>query len=50
MSYRLDTKFAAAMLVHGISHILTFNVQDFKRFPSITVVHPATVVSANSNS
>jgi len=36
-----DARIAAAMIVHGITHILTLNVGDFKRFPKITVLHPA---------
>ena len=28
------------MLVHGITHVLTFNVADFARYSEITVVHP----------
>ncbi len=35
-----DTRIVAAMLVHEISHLLTFNVEDFKRFIEITIVHP----------
>jgi predicted nucleic acid-binding protein len=35
----------AAMQVYGISHILTFNKDDFKRFPSITVVTPAEITA-----
>ena len=35
-----DTRIVAAMLVHRISHILTFNIEDFKRFTEIIVVHP----------
>ncbi|SRR5258708_17442706 len=35
-----DARLAAAMLVHGISHILTLNVADFSRYSGITVVHP----------
>ncbi|PZD70410.1 hypothetical protein C1752_13136 [Acaryochloris thomasi RCC1774] len=35
-----DTRLVAAMLVHGITHILTFNVKDFKRFEEITAVSP----------
>jgi len=33
-----DARIIAAMQVYGISHILTFNKDDFKRFPAITVV------------
>jgi predicted nucleic acid-binding protein len=35
-----DAHLVAAMLVHGISHLLTFNDADFKRFNEITVVNP----------
>lgn len=35
-----DTRLVAAMLAHGITHILTFNVKDFKRFKEITAVSP----------
>jgi predicted nucleic acid-binding protein len=34
----------ASMLVHGVTHILTFNVEDFQRYPDITVVHPQNMV------
>lgn len=39
-----DARLVAAMLVHGISHLLTFNGADFKRYNEITVVNPQTVV------
>lgn len=39
-----DARLVAAMRVHGISHILTFNDADFRRFPGITVLTPAGVV------
>ncbi|MGB7445247.1 MAG: PIN domain-containing protein [Coleofasciculaceae cyanobacterium] len=35
-----DTRLVAAMLVHGLTHILTFNTNDFTRFSEITAVHP----------
>jgi predicted nucleic acid-binding protein len=35
-----DARLVAAMLVHGISHILTFNVADFSRY-RVAVLHPA---------
>jgi len=41
-----DARLVAAMLVHGLTHILTFNTGDFKRFPGITVLDP-TVVAAS---
>lgn len=40
-----DTRLVAAMLVHGITHVLTFNTSDFKRFSEITVVHPTDIYS-----
>ena len=36
-------KLVAAMCVHDLTHILTFNVDDFSRYPEIIAVHPATV-------
>lgn len=38
-----DARLAAAMNVHGVSHILTLNVSDFSRFTGLTAVHPDTV-------
>jgi predicted nucleic acid-binding protein len=38
-----DARLAAAMLVHGISHILTLNVTDFSRYSGLTAVHPNSV-------
>lgn len=37
-----DARLVAAMLAHGLTHILTFNVKDFLRYAplGITVVHP----------
>ncbi|MEW6126459.1 MAG: PIN domain-containing protein [Acidobacteriota bacterium] len=35
-----DARLVGAMLAHGITHLLTFNISDFKRFSSITVVDP----------
>jgi predicted nucleic acid-binding protein len=39
-----DTRLVAAMLTHNITHLLTFNVDDFKRFADIVVVDPRSVV------
>ena len=42
-----DTRLVAFMLVHRLSHILTFNVKDFRRFsPEITPVSPKEVVGS----
>jgi predicted nucleic acid-binding protein len=38
-----DTRLVAAMLVHGVTHILTFNEEDFKRYAEITVIVPGNV-------
>ena len=35
-----DAHLVASMLVHGVTHLLTFNDSDFKRFPEITVLNP----------
>lgn len=35
-----DARLTAAAIAHGLSHILTFNVRDFKRYAEIIVVHP----------
>ncbi len=40
-----DARLVAAMLVHGLTHILTFNTPDFRRFSQITVVHPSEITS-----
>jgi predicted nucleic acid-binding protein len=41
-----DARIAAALLVHGVSHILTFNVRDFAGFSHIVAVNPADVPPA----
>lgn len=35
-----DARLVAAMNVHGISGLLTFDSKDFKRYPGILVVSP----------
>jgi predicted nucleic acid-binding protein len=35
-----DARIVAAMIVHGIDRILTFDVLDFKRYVRISVVDP----------
>jgi predicted nucleic acid-binding protein len=35
-----DARIVAAMRMHGLTHILTFNPSHFGRFPGITAVHP----------
>ena len=38
-----DARLVAAMLVHGISYILSFNIDDFSGFPGIQVIDPGSV-------
>ena len=38
-----DAHLVAAMLAHGLTHLLTFNHRDFKRFTEITVVTPQNI-------
>jgi predicted nucleic acid-binding protein len=35
-----DARLVAAMVVYGVKHILTFNVDDFARYTGIEVLHP----------
>lgn len=41
-----DARLVAAMMVHGVGRILTFNVGDFQRYPGITVMDPRQVVAS----
>lgn len=43
-----DARLAAAMKIHGLTHLLTFNGGDFKRFAGITVIDPVSVTPAPS--
>lgn len=38
-----DARIAAAMIAHGVTHILTFNGGDFKRFAGVTALDPSDV-------
>lgn len=40
-----DARLVAAMLRHGLTHLLTFDVSDFKRFIEITVITPSEVAA-----
>jgi predicted nucleic acid-binding protein len=35
-----DARIAAAMKVHAVTHLLTFNTDDFKRFTDVISVNP----------
>jgi predicted nucleic acid-binding protein len=41
-----DTRLVAAMIVHGIPRILTFNTADFQRYQEITAIAPADLLNA----
>lgn len=38
-----DARLVAAMLIHDLTHILTFNIEDFRRYVEITPVNPGDV-------
>jgi hypothetical protein len=38
-----DTKIVASMSAYAVTHLLTFNVDDFKRYSGIIVVSPASI-------
>jgi predicted nucleic acid-binding protein len=40
-----DARLVAAMTVHGITHLLTFNMGHFARFSGITVLDPAVLAA-----
>jgi predicted nucleic acid-binding protein len=44
-----DARLVALMLVHGVTHVLTFDTDHFRRYPGITVVHPGDVVAADAS-
>ncbi len=43
-----DTRLVAAMMVHQITHLITFNTGDFKRFAEIMAIDPRDIASTNS--
>lgn len=40
-----DARLVAAMTRHGVTHLLTFNVVDFRRYSSIAILPPGEVVA-----
>jgi predicted nucleic acid-binding protein len=40
-----DARFAAAMTVHGLTHLLTLDSQDFRQYPGMTVMTPLDVLT-----
>jgi predicted nucleic acid-binding protein len=41
-----DARLVAAMRVHGLTRILTFNHADFTKYTAITILSPASITSA----
>jgi predicted nucleic acid-binding protein len=41
-----DARLVAAMQVHGLTAILTFDKAGFSRYPGIEVLHPADVIAS----
>lgn len=45
-----DTRYVAAMTVHGLTQLLTFNGSDFKRFQQISIIEPPSVLPPSPQS
>jgi predicted nucleic acid-binding protein len=45
-----DARLVAAMTVHGLTHLLTFNVQDFRHYASILAATPRDILTASAPS
>jgi predicted nucleic acid-binding protein len=45
-----DARLVAVMITHSVTHLLTFNRDDFRQFSMITVVTPADVLASPSDS
>lgn len=41
-----DARLVAAMNVHGLTHLLTFNRRDFTRYPGIVILDPQVVAAS----
>jgi hypothetical protein len=39
-----DTRLVAAMIVHQITHLISFNTTDFKRFNEIVAIDPCEIL------
>jgi predicted nucleic acid-binding protein len=42
-----DARLVAAMQRHGLTHLLTFNAADFRRYPGIDLLDPQAIAAAN---
>ena len=40
-----DARIAAAMNVHAVENLLTFNTDDFKRYSDITAINPHSITA-----
>lgn len=40
-----DARLVAAMVRHGVTHLLTFNFRDFTRYPQITAILPEDAIA-----
>jgi hypothetical protein len=36
-----DARLVAVMMIHGLTHLLTFNTQDYRQYSGVTVLSPA---------
>jgi hypothetical protein len=43
-----DARIVAAMGVHSVTHLLTFKVSDFLRYPTMTAIDPFAVVAGTA--
>ena len=43
-----DARLVAAMNTHGITHLLTFNLTDFRRYPHLTLHDPRVIAAATA--
>jgi predicted nucleic acid-binding protein len=44
-----DARLAALMTARGLTHLLTLNVADFRRYPGIIALSPADVIAGNAS-
>lgn len=45
-----DARLVAVMLAHGVTHLLTFNPDDFRNINEIVVVHPQAIANLEAES
>jgi predicted nucleic acid-binding protein len=38
-----DARLVAVMMVHGVEHLVTFNLPDFSAFPKLSLIDPASM-------